>query len=876
MTKDILDLSPSRKQFIELKKDYSEEILLVRVGDFYEAFDEDAKLISKILGIVLTSRNVGKGLKVPLAGIPYHSIDSYLKQLVDSGNRIAICEQTEEPTSYKGIFKREVVRIITPGTLLEPDLLQNDKNNYLCAAISSDFEVGLAIADISTGECFAGDFPDHLVTDEITRHSVSELICDNKVRMLFEEGGELPTNVRIVSPDNQNLINTAQKIKDFLRVKDLKGMGCVEGNPSLLAVNEIINYISETQKQVLPKFNNISILSRDGILLFDNQVSRDLELFETLNPSSKSLTLFEILNSTKTSMGARLLRNWISKPLADLKKIKDRQKLIKVFFKKNIKRSEIRLLLNSIPDMERLMHRILTNRINPKEIVALALSVKIIPDLKKIIENLDKNLPQIKNLSKQIKDLNEFSENILSVVEEEPVGLVGGGKIIRKGFNKELDIQRGYIFESREKLASIEKDIKEKTGINNLKVGFNKIFGYYFEVSKSYVEQVPDYFHRKQTLVNAERYTTSELKNLESRIISARDKVSRLENELFNQLCLSLAEYQNDVVKVAKIISKIDVLSNLAEISVNNNYICPDFTQENKINIKAGRHPVIEKSMPFGQFIPNDIDLSNDKRQIIVITGPNMSGKSTYIRQVAILTLMAQIGCFIPAEKAEIGLVDQLFTRAGLSDDIGAGRSTFMVEMVETATVLRRATSRSLVILDEVGRGTSTYDGLAIAKAVVEYIHNNPERSCKTLFATHYHELTNCEDYLDRCVNSRVDVNETGNDVTFLHKIVPGASKRSYGIHVGKLAGLPKEVINRAYDLLSDYEGNNTGNHEERIINNKDNGFQIPMMGNQEENWISEEISSIDVNQMTPLDALNKLSEIKKKSQEINDDGKNL
>ena len=499
-----------------------------------------------------------------------------------------------------------------------------------------------------------------------------------------------------------------------------------------------------------------------------------------------------------------MLRNWISKPLADLKIIQDRQELIKIFFNNNLERREIRSILSSIPDMERLIHRIITNRINPKEIVALAFAVKVIPNIRKIIQEIGQDLPQIKDLSNQIIDLDDFSKKILSVVEEEPIGLVGGGKIIKKGLNKELDIQRGYIFESREKLASIERNMKEKTGINNLKIGFNKIFGYYFEVSKSHIDQVPEDFHRKQTLVNAERYTTSQLKNLESKIINARDKVSSMETELFNELCVSLSEYQNDVVQVAKIISQIDVLSNLSEISVENNYTCPTFTKENKIDIKAGRHPVIEKSMPFGKFIPNDIDLSNDKRQILVITGPNMSGKSTYIRQVAMLTLMAQIGCFIPAEKAEIGLVDQLFTRAGLSDDIGAGRSTFMVEMVETANVLRRATSRSLVILDEVGRGTSTYDGLAIAKAVVEYIHNNPQKSCKTLFATHYHELTNCEEYLDRCVNSRVDVNETGKDVTFLHKIVPGASKRSYGIHVGKLAGLPKEVIDRAYDLLSD------------------------------------------------------------------------
>ena len=856
MGKDISDLSPSRKQFLELKKDYSEEILLVRVGDFYEAFDEDAKLISKILGIVLTSRNVGKGLRAPLAGIPYHSIDSYLKDLVDSGYRIAICEQTEEPTSYKGIFKREVVRIITPGTIIEPDLLQNDKNNYLCSAISGQFEVGIAIADISTGECFAGDFPEHLVVDEISRHSVSELICDNKVRMLFEENGELPTNLRIVSTDDQIISTSSKKIKNFLKVKNLKGMGCVEGKPSLFAVSELINYISETQKQILPKFNNVSVLSRDGFLLFDSQVSRDLELFETLNPSSKSLTLFGVLNSTRTSMGARLLRNWISKPLADLKIIQDRQELIKIFFNNNLKRREIRSILSSIPDMERLIHRIITNRINPKEIVALAFAVKVIPNIRKIIQEIGQDLPQIKDLSNQIIDLDDFSKKILSVVEEEPIGLVGGGKIIKKGLNKELDIQRGYIFESREKLASIERNMKEKTGINNLKIGFNKIFGYYFEVSKSHIDQVPEDFHRKQTLVNAERYTTSQLKNLEFKIINARDKVSSMETELFNELCVSLSEYQNDVVQVAKIISQIDVLSNLSEISVENNYTCPTFTKENKIDIKAGRHPVIEKSMPFGKFIPNDIDLSNDKRQILVITGPNMSGKSTYIRQVAMLTLMAQIGCFIPAEKAEIGLVDQLFTRAGLSDDIGAGRSTFMVEMVETANVLRRATSRSLVILDEVGRGTSTYDGLAIAKAVVEYIHNNPQKSCKTLFATHYHGLTNCEEYLDRCVNSRVDVNETGKDVTFLHKIVPGASKRSYGIHVGKLAGLPKEVIDRAYDLLSDYEGNN----QEKTTYNNYYGFQIPMI-DQQENWISEEISSIDVNLITPLEALNKLSE---------------
>ena len=872
MDRNISDLSPSRQQFINLKKKYSEEILLVRVGDFYEAFDEDAKLISKIMDIVLTSRNVGKGLKVPLAGIPYHSIDSYLGVLVKSGYRIAICEQTEEPTSYKGIFEREVVRVITPGTLFEPDLLQNDKNNYLCAAIYGDLEVGLAIADISTGECFAGDFPHHLVTDEITRHSVAELICDNKVRILFEENGGLPSSVRIVTPENNNIAQIVEKIKKFLNIKDIKGLGCVQGKPSLLAVNEIIDYISETQKQVLPKFNNISTLSREGFLLFDNQVSRDLELFETLNPSSKSLTLFGILNFTKTSMGARLLRNWISKPLANLSKIKDRQKMIRVFFEKQIEREEIRSMLHSIPDMERLMHRILTRRINPKELIGLGIGVKEIPKLKTIILNLDKNLPQIKDAVGEFKDLTEFSEKILEAVEEDPIGLVGGGKIIKKEFNKQLDVQRGYIFESRAKLVGIENSTKEKTGINNLRIGFNKIYGYYFEVSKSHIDEVPDDFQRKQTLVNAERYTTPELKILESEIIGARDKVSRMENELFNELCLSLAKYQNDVVRVAKILAKIDVLSNLAEVSVNNSYVCPKMTEEDKIYIEAGRHPVIEKSIPFGKFIPNDIDISNDARQIVIITGPNMSGKSTYIRQVAVLTLMAQIGAFIPANKAEIGIVDQLFTRAGLSDDIGAGRSTFMVEMVETATVLRRATPKSLVVLDEVGRGTSTYDGLAIAKAVVEYIHNNSHKSCKTLFATHYHELTNCEEYLDRCVNSRVDVDETGEDVTFLHKIVPGAAKRSYGIHVGELAGLPEEVISRAYDLLSDYEGN-----KDSVLGiSKVNGFQIPMIDNQKDTWLAEQISSIDVNKITPIEALNKLSDIKKKTEDMRDDGRSL
>ncbi len=847
-------VTPIRRQYLKIRQQYPKAIVLFRLGDFYETFDEDARLTSRELEIVLTSRGMGKGHKVPMAGIPYHALDNYLARLINRGYKVAICEQVTRPGETKGLVQREVVRLVTPGTVVEPGLLDSRANNYLVSLVWGEDGVGLAYVDITTSEFATTRLPPHRLVPELERLRPSEIIAPESAEL--PDSGLKASLTRLEDYWFELDVATQALLKHF-GVSTLDGYGCGHLPLAVRAAGAIIHYLEETQKGVLGQLSHLTTYTTDSFMALDVQTQRNLELFQSSRSGTAAGSLLFSIDLTKTAMGGRLLRRWLGRPLLDIAELNQRQDAIEWFTESTLACRQTISLLGEVADIERLINRIKGGIAIPRELTALRRSLEIIPKLIEVLE-------PAAWLRSNLKPCPEVVDLIARAIVESPGGLEQGG-VIKPGFSEELDNLRGSSKNAKQYLADLEKTEREKTGIRSLKVGFNKVFGYYIEVSKPNLAQVPPEYIRKQTLVNGERFFTPELKEYESLILNAQDRISELEVQLFRQVCGQVGADSERISASAGALADIDAFSSMAEVAVRHSYVRPTLTTGNEINISGGRHPVVERTLPEGSFVPNDTFLSNDDAQLIVLTGPNMSGKSTYLRQVALIVLLAQVGSFVPATSATIGLVDRIFTRIGAREDLTAGQSTFMVEMVETANILNNATPRSLIILDEIGRGTSTYDGLAIARAVAEYIHSYPKLGAKTLFATHYHELVELASFLPRVKNFNVAVAEDRGEVTFLYKIVPGGVDKSYGIHVAKLAGLPRAVVHRAREVLEELED---GSKQALTKRRRREALprQLPLMSPKSP--LFEELEKLDIDSMTPLEAITRLYELQKKAKE--------
>ncbi len=854
------DVTPIRRQYLRIKKQYPHAVVLFRLGDFYETFDEDARITSRELEIVLTSREMGKGNKVPLAGIPYHALDGYLARLINRGYKVAICEQLTKPGETKGLVERDVVRLVTPGTVVEPNLLDSKTNNYLVSVVGGEGEVGIAYVDITTSEFAVTQLPLARAKTEIERLNPSEVIA--------AEGADIESlgtggNITRLDSYRFDLEVARRALLEHFGVTALEGYGCEHLPLAIKAAGAIVYYIGETQKTVEGQLNRLSTYVTDSFMALDEQTQRNLEIFQGARSGTVEGSLLSVIDATKTPMGGRLLRKWLGQPLLDVAALNKRLDAIDWFAGKTLERRKLVEMLKSVADLERLINRVRSEIAIPRELVTLRRSLEAIPEIREIIES-GGGTRAIDWLKDELKPCRGPIDLINLAIVDDPSSSVGEGGVIKRGFSEELDKLREVSGSAKKYLAGLELKERERTGIKNLKVGFNNVFGYYIEVSKANLKQVPEEYIRKQTLVNGERFFTPELKEYESTILNARDRIEQMENDLYRRVCRQVAEESDRILALGNVIAHLDVFTALAEVAVRNNYVRPVLDEGNIIDIKEGRHPVVERSLADGDFVPNDIYLSNDDAQLIVLTGPNMSGKSTYLRQAALIVLLAQTGSFVPAKSARIGIVDRIFTRIGARDDLAAGQSTFMVEMVETANILNNATAKSLLILDEIGRGTSTYDGLSIARAVAEYIHNYKGLGARTVFATHYHEMVSLAGYLPRVKNFNVAVIEEGGRVIFLHKIVPGGVDKSYGIHVAQLAGLPKSVLHRAREVLSELETDGRAAGPKKKP--KEPAAQMPLFGEKSE--LEKDLAGLDINGMTPLEALNKLYELKKKAEE--------
>jgi len=856
--------TPIRQQYLRIKRKYPQAIVFFRLGDFYETFDEDAKLASRELEIVLTSREMGKGRRVPMAGIPYHALDNYLAKLINRGHKVAICEQVTKPGETKGLVEREVVRLVTPGTVVEPGLLDSKTNNYLVSLALGAEEVGIAYVDITTSEFATTQVSLQRAIPELERLRPPEIITANSSEL---SGLELTAPVTRLDNYWFELEVAHQTLLDHFGVATLDGYGCAHLSLAVSAAGSIIRYIEETQKGVLGQLTQLSTYSTSSFMALDVNTQNNLELFHAGRSRMAGGSLLSIIDLTKTAMGGRLLKRWLGQPLLDITELTKRQDAISWFYSNNLARNQTIALLDKTADLERLINRVRGGIAAPRELVALRRSLEIIPKLIEVIEHGSSNSP-INWLKEELKPRQDVIDLISEAIEEQPSPNLGEGGVVRQGFSEELDSLRLASRNAKQYLANLESQEQEKTGIKSLKVGFNKVFGYYIEVSKSNLPQVPEHYIRKQTLVGGERFFTPELKEYESLILNARDRITELETDIFRRVCRQVATAGERIVAVANALANTDVFSSLAEVAVRYSYVRPELTTDNEIIIKEGRHPMVERGLIDSSFVPNDIYLSNDDAQLIILTGPNMAGKSTYLRQVALIVLLAQIGSFVPAGSATIGLVDRIFTRIGAREDIAAGQSTFMVEMVETANILNNATPRSLIILDEIGRGTSTYDGLSIARAAAEYIHNYPKLGAKTLFATHYHEMVELAGFLPRVKNFNIAVAEEGGEVVFLYKIVPGGVDKSYGIHVAKLAGLPKSVVHRAQEVLEELEedSSRTKGVVKGQRRKKESAPQLSFFGQKPP--LLEELEKLEIDSLTPLEALTKLYELQKKARE--------
>jgi DNA mismatch repair protein MutS len=871
--------TPLMTQYYKVKKANPDTILLFRVGDFFETFDEDAKIASKVLGITLTKRSNGAADGVPLAGFPHHAIDTYLPKLVRSGYRVAVCEQMENPKFARGIVKRDVVEVITPGVAFSDKLLDHKKNNYLmgiCIKPSqrsgSDEIAGIAFSDISTGEFYTFEVPAEILLQQIESISPAEILVQKKDReKITQLVQRINSSIKITKVDDWvfNLDYAKELLLMQFKTVTLKGFGVEDFYAGIIASGVVLNYLQETQKANLSHVNKISAYNHSDFMALDFATKRNLEITFSMQDGSREGSLISILDKTETSMGGRLLKKWISTPLKKLELILQRQDSVEELYNAKDVRKKLRETLKEIGDLERLISKVCTGRANPRDIISIKISLKKVPEIKDILQKIGTDT--LKTLTSKLDPLKPIVDKIQeALVDSPPLSIIDGG-VIKNDFSAELDELRDISLHGKDWIANLQRTEREKTNISSLKVSYNKVFGYYIEISNAHKEKVPDYYIRKQTLVNSERYITPDLKSYEEKILNAEEKIYELESQLFNELRLEIASEASKIQENARLIAMLDCFLSFAECAEEYNYIKPELSENSSIEIVEGRHPVVERILPPGEkFTPNNCHLDNEKDQIILLTGPNMSGKSVYLRQIGLIVLLAQIGSFVPAKKAMICIVDRIFTRVGASDNITAGESTFLVEMQEAANILNNATNKSLVLLDEIGRGTSTFDGISIAWALTEYLHENPNVAAKTLFATHYHELNEMAEIFSRIKNYKVEVREYDDKVIFLHKVSLGRADHSYGIQVAQMAGLPKFVTNRAKEILQNLESKELTPYEERkeklkgshADENQINLFEI------KDDKLRNEIKEIKIDSLTPIEALNKLNELKKRVKE--------
>ena len=867
---------------METKSQYQDCILFYRLGDFYEMFFDDALTASRELEITLTGKNCGQEERAPMCGVPYHAVESYLNKLVSKGYKVAICEQVEDPKTAKGIVKREVVRIVTPGTNLDTQALDESKNNYIMCIVYIADRYGVSVADITTGDYFVTEIEDSArLMDEIYRFSPSEIICNEAFYMsgMDLDGMRDRLGITIYSLDAWYFDDAVcrQKLLDHFKVSSFAGLGLADYDCGVISAGALLQYLLETQKNDLSNLTHITPYTSGKFMMLDSSTRRNLELCETLREKQKRGSLLWVLDKTKTAMGARTLRKYIEQPLIDKKEIEKRLDAVQELKNQAISREELREYLSPVYDLERLIMKITYGSANPRDMTAFRTSLEMLPPIRYILQDMQCDL--LRSIMEELDPLEDLCTLITNAIREEPPIAMKEGNIIRDGYNEEVDKLRRAKSDGKDWLAKLENDEREKTGIKNLRIKYNKVFGYYLEVTNSYKDLVPEYYTRKQTLANAERYITPELKELEDMILGAEDKLYALEYELYTEVRETVAAEVERIQETAKAVAALDVFASLALVAERNNYVRPKINEKGVIDIKEGRHPVVERMIPNDMFIANDTYLDDKKHRISIITGPNMAGKSTYMRQTALIALMAQVGSFVPAKSANIGISDRIFTRVGASDDLASGQSTFMVEMTEVANILRNATSKSLLILDEIGRGTSTFDGLSIAWAVVEYISDSRLLGAKTLFATHYHELTELEGKIENVNNYCIAVKEKGDDIVFLRKIVKGGADKSYGIQVAKLAGVPDLVINRAKEIVEELsEGDITTRVSEIATKDKVSRkkpkvkkydevdiAQMSLFDTVKDDDVLEELKSLDVGNMTPIDALNTIYRLQNK-----------
>ena len=861
------EMTPMMQQYLKTKEQYKDCILFYRLGDFYEMFFEDALTASKELEITLTGKNCGLEERAPMCGVPYHAVEGYLNKLVSKGYKVAICEQVEDPKLAKGLVAREVVRIVTPGTNLNTS--DESKNNYLMCIVYLSDRYGISTADITTGDYFVTEVDsERKLLDEINKFTPSEIVCNEAFSMSGVDLDDLKFRLNIALYPLESWYFDDEVCKNTLlehfQVSSLAGLGLTDFGCGTIAAGALLKYLYETQKNSLSHMTHLQPYTIGKYMIIDSSTRRNLELVETLREKQKRGSLLWVLDKTKTAMGARTLRSMVEQPLIDRYEIEKRHEAIAELNANVITREELREYLNPIYDLERLIGRISYQTANPRDLIAFKTSLEMLPHIKTLMA--DFKSPLLTELCEELDVLSDLQSLIEQAIQEDPPISIRDGDIIKDGFHEDVDRYRKAKTEGKSWLAKVESDEREKTGIKNLKIKYNKVFGYYLEVTNSYKDMVPDYYMRKQTLTNAERYITPELKELEDTILGAEDKLVALEYSLFCELREQISSQVLRIQKTAKAVAMMDVFASLAFVAERNKFVRPKMNEKGIIDIKGGRHPVVERMIENDMFIPNDTYLDNGNKRISVITGPNMAGKSTYMRQVALIVLMAQIGSFVPADSAKIGIVDRIFTRVGASDDLASGQSTFMVEMTEVANILRNATSSSLLILDEIGRGTSTFDGLSIAWAVIEYISNPRILGAKTLFATHYHELTELEGSLAGVNNYCIAVKEKGDDIVFLRKIIKGGADKSYGIQVAKLAGVPEPVIERAKELVEELSAADISLKPKAVpVEMKMEEEQISLFDTVNDDDIITEIRDMDLGNMTPLDALNTIYRLQNK-----------
>ena len=875
------ELTPMMKQYMQTKEEYKDCILFYRLGDFYEMFFDDALTASKELEITLTGKNCGLEERAPMCGIPYHAVDSYLNRLVSKGYKVAICEQVEDPKTAKGIVKREVIRVVTPGTNLDTQGLDETKNNYIMCIVYMADRYGLSVADVTTGEYLVTELDSQTkLMDELYKFMPSEIVCNEAFYMSGLDLDDLKNRLHmaIYSLEAWYFDDALcrETLQEHFKVASLEGIGLSDYECGMIASGALLKYLEETQKNSLSHMSRLTRYATGNYMVLDSATRRNLELVETLREKQKRGSLLWVLDKTKTAMGARTLRKYVEQPLIDKKSIVKRLDAVAELKDNAICREEIREYLNPVYDLERQVGKITYQSANPRDLIAFQSSLSMLPSVKCILKDMESDL--LKEIYEELDPLEELCDLVGRAIQEEPPLAMKEGGIIKDGYNEEVDRLRKAKSEGKNWLADLETKEREKTGIKNLRIRYNKVFGYYLEVTNSFKDLVPDYYTRKQTLANAERYIIPELKELEDTILGAEDKLCALEYELYCEVRNTIAAELTRIQRTAKAVAKLDVIASLALVAERNNYVRPKINEKGVIDIRDGRHPVVEKMIPNDMFIANDTYLDDKKQRISIITGPNMAGKSTYMRQAALIVLMAQLGSFVPASSANIGLVDRIFTRVGASDDLASGQSTFMVEMNEVANILRNATSKSLLILDEIGRGTSTFDGLSIAWAVVEYISNSKLLGAKTLFATHYHELTELEGKISNVNNYCIAVKEKGDDIVFLRKIVKGGADKSYGIQVAKLAGVPDPVINRAKEIVEELvtaditgkvkdiavQGSETKKKTQKKLDEVDL-TQFSLFDTVKDDDVLNELKELDISHMTPMDAMNKLYQLQNK-----------